>query len=138
MRARLPAVWVVVGLAVLALTPSAQSASPTPITVVRSFYDAVNARQLDKAMTYVADNVLFAWAGIGTYSGKAKVRELLRDTFRRGWTWKGSTFRDNGGRVTYAFQLYENGTLIHSASDGVTIVKARKIVFDGTEATAPR
>lgn len=140
MRATLPLLLpIVVALATLATAPPAQSAPATPITIVTSFYGAVNARQLDRAMTFVADNALFVWAGVGTYSGKARVRALLQDTFRRGWTWKGTNFPDKGGRVTYAFELYEGGgTLIYSADDGVTIVKAVKIVFDGTEATAPR
>jgi hypothetical protein len=131
------AALIVVSLVVAARTAAAQAAPANPVSVVKGFYDAVNAKQLDKALTYVADNAVFSWPGIGIFSGRGKVRELFQ-TAARGWTFKGSNFRDNGGRVTYAYEISENGKLIFASPDGVTVVKNGKIILDGTEATVPR
>jgi hypothetical protein len=38
------------------------------------------------------------------------------------------------GRVGYAYKGFENGLPVVSATDGVTVVKNGKIIFDGNEA----
>lgn len=139
-NSRLIVVWIVVSALAWtfpAVSASATSASADPIEIVVNFYTLLNAKQVDDAMVYVADDALFVHP-LGIALGRDAIRELLRLQADSGITFEGSNFRDNDGRVTYAYVIYQNGNVWLRATDGVTIVENGKIVFDGTEATAPR
>jgi hypothetical protein len=41
------------------------------------------------------------------------------------------------GRLIYDYEVLQSGTLLDQGTNGLTIVKDGKIVFDGTEDTEP-
>jgi limonene-1,2-epoxide hydrolase len=110
----------------------AQSASRDPVQVVKAFFDDVNAGQVDKAMRYVSPKAVFD-EPIGTFAGRAAVRGLLQREVAHQVSFHHSNFRVHGGRVVYAFRVtqYPEG-VIATGTDGLTIVKDGKIVWDGT------
>jgi limonene-1,2-epoxide hydrolase len=107
--------------------------SSDSIKVVKDFYAAVNAKDVDKAMRYVADTAVFV-NPLGTFRGAEEVRhDLVRSFFV---TFEHSNFRAKGGRVVYDFKVKDvSGRVIAQGTDGLTIVDDGKIVFDGTERT---
>ena len=102
--------------------------------VVHGYYDAYNAGDLDQAVKYLADDVVFI-NPTGTYQGKAQARENLQAIQKDGLTFFLSNFKDDNGRVTYAYQVKQNGQPIENGDGGLTIVKNGLIVFDGTVET---
>jgi limonene-1,2-epoxide hydrolase len=110
----------------------AQSASRGPAQVVKAFFDAVNAGQIDKAMNYVSPKAVFD-EPIGTFTGRAAVRGLVQREVKNQVLFHHSNFRVHGGRVVYTFRVtqYPEG-IIATGNDGLTIVKDGKIVWDGT------
>jgi limonene-1,2-epoxide hydrolase len=108
-----------------------ESASSDPVQVVKAFFDAVNAHQIDKAMSYVSPKAVFD-EPIGTFRGRAAVRGLLRREVAHQIVFHHSNFRVHGGRVIYDFRLtqYPSG-IVATGTDGLTIVKDGKIVWDG-------
>src|SRR5215211_4826989 len=108
--------------------------SSEAIMVVKDFYAAINAKDVDKAMKYVADSAVFVDPN-GTFRGA----EEVRNEFIRNWgfvTFEHSNFRAKSGRVVYDFNVKDvTGRVIAQGTDGLTIVQDGKIVFDGTEQT---
>lgn len=109
-----------------------ESASRDPVQVVKAFFDALNAHQIDKAMSYVSPKAVFD-EPIGTFTGRPAIRGLLRREVVHQVVVHHSNFRVHGGRVIYDFRLsqYPIG-IIATGTDGLTIVKDGKIVWDGT------
>jgi ketosteroid isomerase-like protein len=127
---------VVIGAIVIAVAVGCgneSSDSSEAIKVVKDFYAAVNAKDVDKAMKYVADTAVLVNPN-GTFRGKEEVRkELIRSFFV---TFDHSNFRANDGRVVYDFKVKDvYGRVLAQGTDGPTIVEDEKIVFDGTERT---
>jgi hypothetical protein len=123
----------------LAATSSA-AAGPTSggaVQIVKVFYDEVNAHQIDIAMRYVAPTAVFI-NPTGTYNGKAAIRRFLERGASEGTVYHHTNFRVHGGSVVYGFRItqYPYG-IIATGNNGLTVVKAGKIVFDGTAATKP-
>jgi hypothetical protein len=121
---------IVIGLAVAC----GDGGSSDSIKVVKDFYAAVNAKDVDKAMKYVAEMAVFVNPK-GTFRGAEEVRRyLVRSLFV---TFEHSNFRAKGGRVVYDFKVRDNAydRVIVEGTDGLTIVDDGKIVFDGTERT---
>jgi limonene-1,2-epoxide hydrolase len=110
----------------------AQSACRDPVQVVKAFFDALNAHQINKAMSYVSSKAVFD-EPIGTFTGRAEIRGLLQREVKDQITVHHSNFRVHGGRVIYDFRLtqYPIG-IIATGTDGLTIVKDGKIVWDGS------
>ena len=107
------------------------SASGHPAEIVKVFFDDLNAHQIDKAMRYVSPKAVFD-EPIGTFRGRAAVRGLLRREVAHQIVFHHSNFRVHGGRVVYDFRLtqYPFG-IVATGTDGLTIVKGGKIVWDG-------
>lgn len=108
--------------------------SSDSIKVVKDVYAAVNAKDVDKAMTYVADDAVFVNPR-GTFRGAKEVRGFL---VRSGFV----TLRAQqlpGDRRTCRLRLQGQGRrlrrVIAKGTDGLTIVDDGRIVFDGTERT---
>jgi hypothetical protein len=129
---------VVIGAIVIVIAVGcSDGGSSDSIKVVKDFYAAVNAKDVDKAMEYVADTAVFV-NPLGTFRGAEEVRHsLVRSAFV---TFEHSNFRAKGGRVVYDFKVREDvsGRVIAEGKDGLTIVEDGKIVFDGTERTEQR
>jgi limonene-1,2-epoxide hydrolase len=107
-------------------------ASGDPVQIVKAFFDDVNTGQIDKAMRYVSPKAVFD-EPIGTFRGRAAIRGLLRREVAHQSVFHHSNFRVHGGRVIYDFRLtqYPVG-IVATGTDGLTIVKDGKIVWDGT------
>ena len=132
MSARSLALLAVVGFGLAGtFCGGSQSASGDPVQVVKEFFDAVNAHQIDKAMRYVSPKAVFD-EPIGTFRGRAAVRGLLRREVAHQIVFHHSNFRVHGGRVVYDFRLtqYPFG-IVATGTDGLTVVKGGKIVWDG-------
>lgn len=117
---------------------AAQSAQATdPAAIVKAYYDAYNAGDIDKAVSYLAEDVTFV-NPTGTFVGKAKARENLQAIKKDGLTFELSNFKDVNGRVTYSYKVVIGGTAVETGDGGLTIVKNGLIVFDGTVDTEPQ
>jgi hypothetical protein len=113
-----------------------ESASGDAVQIVKAFYADVNANKIDKAMRYVAPGAVFI-NPIGKYTGRAAIRKFLQRGASEGIVFHHTNFRVHGGRVVYDFRVKQYGAIVAAGNDGLTVVKAGKIVFDGTEATEP-
>jgi limonene-1,2-epoxide hydrolase len=113
-----------------------ESASGDAVQIVKAFYADVNANEIDKAMRYVAPKAVFI-NPIGTYRGRAAIRAFLQRGASEGIVFHHTNFRVHGGRVVYDFRVKQYNSIVAAGNDGLTVVKAAKIVFDGTEATEP-
>jgi len=115
--------------------PTAVKPAPTdPIAIVQLYYEALNVKDIDTAMSFIADDAVFA-NPTGKYVGKDEIRASLDGQANANITFELSHFREGSGRVVYDYRVLQNGGLLESGTDGVTIVKDGKIVFDGTERT---
>jgi limonene-1,2-epoxide hydrolase len=125
---------VVIGAIVIVIAVGcSDGGSSDSIKVVKDFYAAVNAKDVDKAMRYVADTAVFV-NPLGTFRGAEEVRhDLVRSL---SVTFEHSNFRAKDGRVVYDFKVKDfSGRVIEHGTDGLTIVEDGRIVFDGTERT---
>lgn len=102
--------------------------------VVQGYYAAYNAGNIDDAVNYLADDVVFI-NPTGRYEGKAKARANLEAIKKDGLSFFLSGFKNDGGRVTYSYNVNINGATAEKGDDGLTIVKNGLIVFDGTTET---
>ena len=106
------------------------------VWIVQEYYEALNAKQLDVAMTFIAPDALFI-NPTGSYEGAEAIRESLAGLNTDGITFDLSNFRNAEGRVVYDYQVMQGTNLLDQGTNGLTIVKAGKVVFDGTEETDP-
>jgi ketosteroid isomerase-like protein len=110
--------------------------SAEQIWVVQKYYEALNAKNLDLAMSFVADDAVFI-NPTGTYEGVKAIRESLVGLNKDGITFELSNFRNDAGRIVYDYKVMQGGNLLDQGTNGLTIVKDGKIIFDGTEDTEP-
>ena len=104
------------------------------IWVVQKYYDALNAKQLDLAMNYIAGDALFI-NPTGTYEGAEAIRESLAGLNTDGITFNLSNFRNTDGQILYDYQVMQGSNLLDQGTNGLTVVKDGLVVFDGTEDT---
>lgn len=112
--------------------PAATPTPPDPAAVVQRYYEAVNTKQLDTAMTFIADNAVFV-NPYGKFTGKDDIRASLQLVMNDGITFDLSNFRDTNGRVVYDYKVFVNGEEVEVGTDGLTIVRDGKITLDSTE-----
>jgi hypothetical protein len=92
---------------------------PDPITIAQSFYEALNAHDVDTAAAFLADGVV--WRGVPTLTGKASVQTYLEATDEGGWTNEITDFRATNGRVTYTVASSLNGNLQVSGEETMVV-----------------
>lgn len=109
---------------------------PDPVTVVQEFYTAIAEKQLETAMSHVADDALFI-NPTGTYTGKDEVRENISALIDGGFVFELRDLVNTDGKVNYGYTLYIDGEAVEEGDNGVTIVKDGKVVFDGLEEGIP-
>jgi predicted ester cyclase len=135
-----------VGLIVLALigsactpllTPSptpAATATPgltDPATIVVAFWDALNAQDLDTAMSLVADDVKVTGPG-RHYTGKNTFRIDMKSSMA-GIRYEISDLVVTGDTVTYNWRYYRNDVLSGSGTGESMVIRDGKIIqFNGT------
>jgi len=104
------------------------------IWIVQKYYEALNAKKLDFAISFIAGDAVFI-NPTGTYKGKSAIHESLKSLNTDGITFDLSNFRNTSGKVVYDYKVMQGTNLLDQGTDGLTIVKDGKIVFDGTERT---
>jgi len=109
---------------------------PDPVTVVQEFYTAIAEKQLETAMSHVADDALFI-NPTGTYTGKDEVRENISALIDGGFVFELRDLVNTNGKVNYGYTLDIDGEAVEEGDNGVTIVKNGKVVFDGLEEGIP-
>jgi ketosteroid isomerase-like protein len=104
------------------------------IWTAQEYYEALNAAELDQAMTFIASHAVFI-NPTGTYEGASAIRESLAGLNKDGITFDLSNFRNAGGKVSYDYRVMQGGSLLDQGTNGLTVVEDGRIVFDGTEDT---
>ena len=104
------------------------------IWVVQKYYEALNAKDLELAMSFIASNALFI-NPTGTYEGSDAIRESLKGLNTDGITFDLSNFRNTEGKIIYDYKVVQGGNVLDQGSNGLTVVKDGKVIFDGTEDT---
>src|SRR5688572_14407932 len=110
--------------------PAAESIEST--AVVKSFYEAYNANDIEKAMSLTAEDYLMNDPS-GTYDRAAAAVQwqAVRDS---GITFNQTNFVDTGnGRVTSCYEVLADGASVDKGCGNVTHVRDSKIIFDGLE-----
>jgi ketosteroid isomerase-like protein len=106
--------------------------SKDPVTVVKNFYEILNTKNIDKAMSLTAEDYVMN-DPFGTYdqAGAAIQWQAVVDA---GLTFNQTNFVDTGnGRVTSCYEVFENGKSIDKGCGNVTHVRDGKIIYDGLE-----
>jgi ketosteroid isomerase-like protein len=110
--------------------------SAEQIWVVQKYYEALNAKKLDLAMSFIAPDALFI-NPTGTYEGVDAIRKSLEGLNTDGITFDLSNFRNTDGTIIYDYEVLQGGNVLDKGTNGLTAVKDGMIVFDGTEETVP-
>lgn len=105
--------------------------------LVAAYYAALNAKDMDKAMSFIAPDAVFSNPN-GTFTGAAEIRKSLQNGFDAAVTFKLTNFRETDGRVVYDYEVLIAGDSVETGADGLTILKGGKVVFDGTERSEPK
>src|SRR6185503_17321598 len=113
--------------------PAPKAEISDPVTVVQTFYEIINTKDVEKAMSLTAEDYVMN-DPFGTYdrAGAAIQWQAVVDA---GLTFNQTNFVDTGdGRVTSCYEVFENGKSIDKGCGNVTHVRDGKIIFDGLEA----
>ena len=105
------------------------------IWVVQKYYEALNAENLDLAMSFIAADASFI-NPTGTYEGADAIRESLAGLNEDGITFDLSNFRNTDGRIVYDYKVRQGSNLLDQGTNGLTIVKDGWIIFDSVDNTA--
>jgi limonene-1,2-epoxide hydrolase len=96
--------------------------------VVRAFWAALEAKDLEAALVYVDEEA--TCAGNCYFTGKSTFRSFLQGYLDRGYITKISDVKNVGSIVTYSWEVYRNGNFIQSGrGDEVMQVENGKIVY---------
>ena len=114
------------------LVPTAAAAptpvGPDPIAVVEDFYTALNAKDVDAAMAFVAEDA--HWRGTPTVTGKDRIRDYLKGGIDAGYTTEISDLRATKGRVTFTLAASKNGAVQASGEDTYTVENGLITTFE--------
>ena len=109
--------------------------SAEQIWVVQKYYEGLNAKKLDLAMSFIAPDALFI-NPTGTYEGADAIRDSLASLNTDGITFDLSNFRNTDGKIVYDYKVIQAGSLLDQGTNGLTVVEAGWIIFDGLDNTA--
>jgi hypothetical protein len=115
--------------------PATPTALPTPTNdplssakVVQAFWDALEANDIETAMTYVSDDIVCR--GQCYFKGKQIFRSYVQGYLDSGFVTKISDLKSIGSTVTYTWELYRNGLFIRRGEDDeIMEVEDGKIVY---------
>jgi limonene-1,2-epoxide hydrolase len=116
-----------------AILPSPTSASPTvavadPAEVVQGFWEAMKTRDLDAAMTFIADDVQLR--GKGYLHGKEALQFFLQGKMKSGYVFEIHDLQVEGDTVNYLADAYNTeGVLQFSSLKEVMRVQNGKIIY---------
>ena len=81
-----------------------------PAAIVQGFWDAINAKNIDAAMAFLADDVQIS-GGPTSLMDKAKLSAFLSSETKRGVTFEISDLKAiSSDTVTFNQKVYDNGT----------------------------
>ena len=104
------------------------------IWVVQKYYEALNTKKLDLAMSFIAPDALFI-NPTGTYEGADAIRKSLVGLNTDGIMFDLSNFRNTDGKIVYDYKVLQAGNLLDQGTNGLTVIKEGMVIFDGTEDT---
>jgi ketosteroid isomerase-like protein len=104
------------------------------VWVVQKYYEALNAKNVDLAMSYIANDAVFI-NPTGTYEGANAIRDSLAGLNKDGITFELGNFRKTARGVVYDYKVMQGSNLLDQGTNGLTIVENGLVVFDGTEDT---
>jgi len=107
-----------------------------PVAIVKAFYAAMNGLEYEKAVAFLADDVVTINPS-GTYTGTAANLAQYTAAWDAGIRLEVSSPRNVDGIVVAHVKVFDNGTLIVEADSSITIVKEGKITFDGDTFNMP-
>jgi ketosteroid isomerase-like protein len=99
MKTRLMAVTVLVLMLALPGTLLAQESDPE--AVARAVYEAMNAGDVETALSYFADDAVLSLGAFGSFSGKEELRGSFEREVSLHASWELSDFQVEGDTVTF-------------------------------------
>ncbi|HUE99854.1 MAG TPA: nuclear transport factor 2 family protein [Anaerolineales bacterium] len=111
------------------------TAAPTPTSdpllsakIVQAFWDALEAGDLEKAMTYVGDDI--ECRVYCHLTGKATFQTYMQGYLNAGYLTRISDVKVVGSIVTYSWEVYRNGNFLRRGEDDEMMqVDDGKIVY---------
>jgi hypothetical protein len=122
-----------VALAQILAACAPAASTPEPISVLQGYFDALEAKDIDKVMTYWAEDAVYS-DGSWRQSGHEEIRAGQLAAIKDSVTVEVSNVSDTNGRLVYDYKVFVGGAP-WSTGTGLTIIKDGKIIFDGTEKT---
>lgn len=105
------------------------STQDDPTTILQGFWDAINAKNVDAAMAFVADNVVTR-GGPAFFSSKAEFSAFMLSEQKKGNTFEIIDLKIvSEDTVSYTMKVYTNGILLVGDSGLELQVKDGKIVL---------
>jgi hypothetical protein len=99
-----------------------------PAAVVHGFWEAYTERDLDAAMTFVADDVQLR--GRGYLNGKEALQSYLQSRLETGRVLEIHDLQVEGDTVNYLVDWYSGeGILLHSSVKEIMRVQSGKIIY---------
>ena len=107
-------------------------------TIVKEFYAAINAHDLEKAMSYMADDAILCCNSKGELvNDRDEIRNLYQGGFYLNHTAEITDLSEKDGEVRYSYTFFVNGVKVASGTDGFIIINNGKIAFEGVESMKP-
>jgi hypothetical protein len=96
--------------------------------IVEAFWDALEAGDIDTAMTYVDDNIVCA--GQCYFKGKLVFQSYLQGYLDGGYVTRIGDLKSIGSIVTYSWEVYRNGHFLRRGEDDEMMqVENGKIIY---------
>jgi hypothetical protein len=114
-----------------AAPPAAPTATPEPAdpaAVVQGFWDAMDAGDVDTAMTFIAENAMCR--GSCYITGKDSLRFFVQGIVDSGETTKISDLQVDGNKVSYFWELFRNGSLQETGSESMQVQDGKIIQWE--------
>ena len=110
----------------MTVTPTADPSESAKI--VQAFWEALEAGDVDTAMTYVDEQAVCA--GGCYFTGKAMFRAVFQSYHNGGFVTKISDLKNVGSIVTYSWEVYRDGKFIQAGKgDEMMQVENGKIIL---------
>ena len=103
--------------------------SADPLTIAQGFWEAINAKNVDAAMAFVADDVVIRGCR-DPLSDKTELGAFLSSELEKGMTFEISDLVSSAkDEATYTMKIYTNGTMLVSSPFLRIQVRDEKIVL---------
>jgi hypothetical protein len=100
-----------------------------PVTIAHGFWDAINAKNVDAAMAFVADDIVTDGFD-AHYTNKADFRTFWLSSVKNGDTYEITDLKlTSEDKVTYHIKIYLRGNTEITNTLGILQVKDGKIVY---------